>query len=132
MKRFNFLVLALFAFGYVFAKDYGYLTMEQTDGTKTSYAVTNLNLQFGDFEVTVSNGEQTGVFKTADLAKMYFTEGVETSAVDAFIVKPDQIVDIYNVQGVKVGQGSSDNLPKLAKGIYLLKSTTGTTKLIVK
>jgi hypothetical protein len=132
MKRFNLLILALLAIGSSYAKDYGYLTMELVDGTKISYSVTDLNLQFGDSEVTVSNGEQTGVYKTADLAKMYFSEDSETSGVASVGVQSSQVVDVYNLQGVKVGSGTTDNLPKLAKGIYLLKSKTETSKLIVK
>lgn len=43
----------------------------------------------------------------------------------------DEIVDVYNSQGMFIFHGSTANMPSLTKGIYIIKSKNKTSKIII-
>ena len=106
------------------AGEYAYLTFEMTDGAKASLAVASLTLTISDNMLTA--GSQT--FALSNLSKMYFTASDETvtgieSLTNAAI---EEAAEIYDLQGHKVSKD------QMRKGVYIVKSSSRTYKMIVR
>lgn len=115
------------------AEDYPYLTFEMTDGAKVSVSVESLKLSFS--ETTLTAGSQT--FTISNLSKMYFTTTSETTtgieyidnlSIDRLLSKDDEV---YDLSGKRVLSGTSSNA-KLKRGVYIIKSKDGISKIAVK
>lgn len=115
------------------AEDYPYLTFEMTDGAKVSVSVESLKLSFS--ETTLTAGSQT--FTISNLSKMYFTTTSETTtgieyidnlSIDRLLSKDDEV---YDLSGKRVLSRTSSNA-KLKRGVYIIKSKEGISKIAVK
>lgn len=115
------------------AEDYPYLTFEMTDGAKVSVSVESLTLSFN--ETTLTAGSQT--FTIFNLAKMYFTttsetttgiESIDNLSIDRLLSKDDEV---YDLSGKRVMSGTSSNA-KLKRGVYIIKTKDGISKIAVK
>ena len=115
------------------AEDYPYLTFEMTDGVKVSVSVESLKLSFS--ETTLTAGSQT--FTISNLSKMYFTttsetttgiESIDNLSIDRLLSKDDEV---YDLSGKRVLSGTSSNA-KLKRGVYIIKSKEGISKIAVK
>ena len=115
------------------AEDYPYLTFEMTDGSKVSVSVESLKLSFS--ETTLTAGSQT--FTISNLSKMYFTatsetttgvESIDNLSIDRMLSKDD---DIYDLSGKLVLRGTSSK-GKLTRGVYIIKTKEGISKIAVK
>lgn len=115
------------------AEGYPYLTFEMTDGAKVSVSVESLTLSFS--ETTLTAGSQT--FTLSNLAKMYFTatsetttgiESIDNLSIDRMLSKDDEI---YDLSGKLVLSGTSSNA-KLKRGVYIIKTKEGISKIAVK
>ena len=129
MKRLFFLALMIAA-GTVsaWADDYEfpYLTFETADGTKVSVSSSSL-------EITIEDGKLcagTKSFTLTDLSKMYFSENDETATEIRGVNTDDKSVgktaDICDLQGRKVTEG------QMRRGIYVIKTQSGTRKVQVR
>ncbi len=115
------------------AEGYPYLTFEMTDGAKVSVSVESLTLSFS--EMTLTAGSQT--FTLSNLAKMYFTatsetttgiESIDNLSIDRLLSKDDEV---YDLSGKRVLRGTSSNA-KLKRGVYIIKTKEGISKIAVK
>lgn len=115
------------------AEDYPYLTFEMTDGAKVSVSVESLKLSFS--ETTLTAGSQT--FTISNLSKMYFTttsetttgiESIDNLSIDRLLSKDDEV---YDLSGKRVLSGTSSNA-NLKRGVYIIKSKEGISKIAVK
>ena len=106
------------------ADDYAYLTFETTDGAKASVAVSSLTLTISGSTLTA--GSQT--FTLSNLSKMYFSASDETvTGIEEITAATlDEAAEIYDLQGHKVSKD------QMRKGIYIVKSSNRTYKMIVK
>ena len=107
------------------ADEYVYLTFETTDGAKTSVSVSSLTLTISG--TTLTAGSQS--FTLANLSKMYFTtsDGSTTTDIQQLNVEVlDEATAIYDLQGKKVAK------EQMRKGAYIIKTTQGTYKIVVK
>ena len=106
------------------AEDYAYLTFETTDGAKASVAVSSLTLTINGSVLTV--GSQT--FTLSNLSKMYFSASDETATGIEEITSAtlDDAAEIYDLQGHKVSKD------QMRKGVYIVKSSNRTYKMIVR
>ena len=106
------------------AEDYAYLTFETTDGAKASVAVSSLTLTINGSVLTV--GSQT--FTLSNLSKMYFSASDETATGIEEITSAtlDAAAEIYDLQGHKVSKD------QMRKGVYIVKSSNRTYKMIVR
>ncbi len=107
------------------AADYSYLTFELTDGEKVSISVSSLTLTVSG--TTLTAGSQT--FTLANLSKMYFStsdESTTTGISELTNVSLDEATEIYDLKGMKVTR------QQMRKGAYIVKSSNGTHKIIVK
>jgi hypothetical protein len=106
------------------ADGYTYLTFETTDGAKASVAIESLTLSING--TTLTAGTQS--FTLTNLAKMYFsttdesTTGIESISIETL----DEATDIYDLQGHKVTKA------QMTKGVYIVKTKTGTHKIVKK
>ena len=107
------------------ADEYVYLTFETTDGAKTSVSVSSLTLTISG--TTLTAGSQS--FTLTNLSKMYFTtsDGSTTTDIQQLNVEVlDEATAIYDLQGKKVAK------EQMRKGAYIIKTTQGTYKIVVK
>lgn len=114
------------------AESYPYLTFELTDGTKVSVSVSSLTLTVNG--TTLKAGSQT--FTISNLSKMYFSSTDETSgatAIDELTADDLEGKEIYDLNGHKIElQITNYELPKLPRGVYIVKSKNKTCKIVVK
>ena len=111
---------------------YPYLTFELTDGTKVSVSVSSLTLTVNG--TTLKAGSQT--FTISNLSKMYFSSTDETSgvtAIDELTADDLEGKEIYDLNGHKIElQITNYELPKLPRGVYIVKSKNKTCKIVVR
>ena len=127
MRKALLIFLTMMAALAVHAEDaaYPYLTIELSDGTKTSVDVSSATVSLDFNETTLTIGQQT--FVVGDLAKMYFTTTDETSGIlELSLVSGNEIIAIYDLQGRKVSRD------QMSRGIYVIKTKNGTRKVNVK
>lgn len=153
-KRFNIIVLAvMMVAATITAKaDYTSFTVKETSGTWTAFTLKNLKLTFGNDEVTVSNAEQTEVFKIADVYSFLFTDeptGLHSTSEGRTIVsmqggsirlnaKAGTMAYVYGSDGkvvssARIGQeGVPVFIGNLLPGIYVVKAGNEKCKVLVK
>ena len=135
MKKFVLLLMTLIGTLKVQADSFSYLTFETTDGEKVSVAVDeSLDLSISGTTLTV--GSQS--FTLTNLLKMYFTETDETATGIESIQKSnfsqneiEDDAEVYDLKGNKIVNGKLSN-GKLTHGVYIIKTTDKTYKLIIK
>lgn len=114
------------------AGNYPYLTFELTDGAKVSVSVSSLTLTVNG--TTLKAGSQT--FTISNLSKMYFSSTDETSgvtAIDELTADDFEGKEIYDLNGHKIElQITNYELPKLPRGVYIVKSKNKTCKIVVR
>ena len=107
------------------AADYPYLTFELTDGSKASVSVSSdVAMTFSGSTLTI--GSET--FTLTNLSKMYFSTSDETTTGISALETADsnEIEAIYNLQGHKVSRD------QMQRGVYIVKTKKGTSKITVK
>lgn len=106
------------------AVDYPYLTFELTDGTKASVSVSSdVTLSFSSSTLTI--GLQS--FTLTNLSQMYFSAADETTGISEVMTADlNEATDIYDLQGHKVSRD------QMHRGIYIIKTNSGTFKVNVK
>ena len=107
------------------AADYPYLTFELTDGSKASVSVSSdVAMTFSGTTLTIGSES----FTLTNLSKMYFSASNETSmGISALeIADSDEVEAIYNLQGHKVSRD------QMQRGVYIVKTKKGTSKITVK
>lgn len=124
MKKIFLLWMALVSALTMQADDYAYLTFETTDGAKASVEVSSLTLTING--ATLTAGSQT--FTLTNLSKMYFSVSDETATgiEEITSVTLDEAAEIYDLQGHKVSKN------QMHKGVYIVKSSNKTYKMIVR
>ncbi len=122
------IVMMMGALG-IHASDYSYLTFETTDGSKVSVSVSGLSITISG--TTLTAGSQS--FTLTNLSKMYFSTADETTgsgeATDIAGTKTAGVsegAEIYDLRGKKVGKN------QMRRGVYIVKTKNGTSKINVK
>ena len=117
----------------VHAEDYYYLTIVETDGTKTSLTAVGLSLTFGSDKLTVTNAytDESKTILLSHLASMNFSNNDETTGIRSIqtngTISIDDADAVYTLQGQKLPIGTP-----LQKGVYLIRKGTKTQKLQVR
>ena len=133
MRKVLLLIIVLFGMATVHAEDYYYLTIVETDGTKTSLTAVGLSLTFGNDELTATNAytDESKTIALSRLATMNFSNNDETTAIRS--IQTEESISIkdadavYTLQGQKLPIGAT-----LPRGVYLIKKGTTTQKLQVR
>ncbi len=91
-----------------------------------------LTITFADGNLVATNNEETRTFSLSDVTQFYFTSA-PTGITDINADQPRQ-VEVFTIAGQRVGCYPSDtNLAAaLSKGVYVVKNSTKTQKLIVR
>ena len=109
------------------ADGYTYLTFETTDGAKASVDVSSLPVTINLDNSTLTIGSQT--FALADLSKMYFSTQSETTGISEELrVNSEEFASatFYDLQGHKVTK------EQMKKGVYIVKTTSKTYKIVIR
>ena len=106
------------------ATDYPYLTFELTDGTKASVSVSSdVTITFSGTTLTIGSES----FTLTNLSKMYFSTTSETTGIsEVQAISDDEIEAIYDLRGHKVSK------EQMRRGVYIVKTKNGTSKVTVK
>lgn len=117
----------------VHAEDYYYLTIVETDGTKTSLTAVGLSLNFSSDKLTASNAytDESKTIMLSHLASMNFSNNDETTGIRS--IQTEESISIEDADAVFTLQGQK--LPAsapLKKGVYLVRKGTITQKLQVR
>ena len=106
----------------VHADNYTYLTFETTDGAKISVEASSLSIKISG--TTLTAGSQQ--FTLSNLSKMYFSTSNETTGIKAISAQElSDATEIYDLDGRKVQK------EQLRKGVYVIKTKSGTQKIAV-
>ena len=127
MKKIALLLMTLVGGGLAVQADdnYTYLTFEITDGAKVSVSVSSLPVTINLDNSTLVIGNET--FALADLSKMYFSTQSETTGIQEISSATiDEAADIYDLQGHKVTK------EQMKKGVYIVKTTSKTYKIVIR
>jgi hypothetical protein len=123
MKKFIVLLLMMIGTLTAHAADYTYLTFETTDGAKVSVEASSLSITISG--TTLTAGSQK--FTLSNLSKMYFSTSNETTGIKAISAQElSDATEIYDLNGRKVQKD------QLRKGVYVIKTKSGTHKIAVK
>lgn len=123
MKKFLLLLTALTATLTAHSQDYAYLTFQTTDGAKISVPASSLTITISGNTLTA--GSQT--FDLTNLSKMYFSSDNQSTGVSTLTSDDlDGTSEIYDLNGRKVSTAN------LQKGVYIVKSKNGTSKIAQK
>ena len=107
----------------VHADSYAYLTFEMTDGAKVSVEASSLTITISG--TTLTAGSQS--FTLSNLSKMYFSTSDETTGIKAISAQElSEATEVFDLQGRKVQKD------QMKKGVYVIKSKSGTYKITVK
>jgi hypothetical protein len=125
MRRFFLFLMMVVGTLSMQAADYPYLTFELSDGSKASVSVTSdMALTFSGSTLTIG----TKSFTLTNLSKMYFSAQDETvtgiSALET--ADSDDVIAIYDLQGHQVRKD------QMRRGVYLIKTNKGTSKVCIK
>ncbi len=102
---------------------YSYLSFESIDGSVVSVPIESLNITISG--TTLIAGEKT--FLLSNLRKMFFSEYDKTTDISKLVITDwDNITDIYDLNGRKITRS------QMKKGAYIVKSKSGTYKLVVR
>lgn len=105
------------------AADYTYLTFETTDGAKISVSASSLSITISG--TTLTAGGQS--FTLSNLSKMYFSSSDETTGIETISISVlDEATDIYDLKGNKITKD------QMQRGVYIVKSKSGTFKVAKK
>jgi len=107
------------------AVDYPYLTFELTDGSKASVSVSSdVTLAFSGSTLTIGSEE----FTLTNLSKMYFSTSNETTTgiTSLQTADSDEVEAIYDLRGHQVTRD------QMRRGVYIIKTKKGTSKVTVK
>jgi len=108
------------------AVDYPYLTFVLTDGSKASVSVaSDVALTFSGSTLTIGSEKE---FTLTNLSKMYFSTSDETTTGITSLEAADdnEIVAIYDLKGNQVSR------EQMRRGVYIVKTKNGTSKVAVK
>ena len=123
MKKLIVLLLMMIGALAVHADNYTYLTFETTDGAKISVEASSLSITISG--TTLTAGSQQ--FTLSNLSKMYFSTSNETTGIKAISAQElSDATEIYDLNGRKVQKD------QLRKGVYVIKTKSGTQKIAVK
>ena len=107
------------------AVDYPYLTFELTDGSKASVSVSSdVTLAFSGSTLTIGSEE----FTLTNLSKMYFSTSNETTTgiTSLQTTDSDEVEAIYDLRGHQVTRD------QMRRGVYIIRTKKGTSKVTVK
>ncbi len=125
--RKHFLLLVL-AFSVLIARadEYPYLALQTSDGEVKTMSVQGLTLSYADGTLTAANTQETALFTTATLARMYFTD-TATGLISLAAAQSNVAVEVFTADGRSAGrfpsvQAATQRLPK---GVYVVKADNG-------
>ncbi|MGN0222528.1 MAG: hypothetical protein ACI4AM_00730 [Muribaculaceae bacterium] len=122
MRKIAFLLLMACA-AMASAADFAGLVFTDQSGATTSVALDGLRITFEGDKAVVTNNSGSVELSLSSLASMEFTTTLST----AVVAVEDEAVEVYTMTGVRVDAQAS-----LAPGIYIVKSTRGVSKIVVR
>lgn len=133
MKKWLTSLLAVAAMQSIQAADYDYLTIVETDGTRTSLTAVGLTITFSDGSLVATNANtsETKTVSLTNLASLNFSTTNETttgiSSIEAESFNLGEAEAVYDLSGRQIPEGTS-----LTRGIYIIKKGGITRKIQIK
>jgi hypothetical protein len=133
MKKKVMTILLLSTTLLVHAGDYDYLTIESSDGSKTSLTAVGLTITFSDGKLVATNGSESATLSLSALSKMRFADtNNSTETAISSIDTTDDGFDIDDADAIYDLSGRQVPPTSVKKGIYIIKKGQETRKIQVK
>lgn len=114
------------------ASDYDYLTIESTDGTKTSLTAVGLKISFSDGNLVATNGSESTTIAISALSAMRFTTSNESGTSGIGQTLTDDNFSINDAEAIYDLNGRQIDPSQVKKGVYIIKKDNQTKKIQVR
>lgn len=116
------------------ADDYGYLTIEKSDGSKSSLTAIGTTITFADGNLIAVNGSEQATIALESLSAMRFTTISEGSSDVTAIGGIEQSEALTLADADAVFDLSGREIPKngVKKGVYIIKKGSKTQKIHIR
>jgi len=117
------------------AGDYDYLVVVDQNGNTTAFTSVGANFSVSGTQLTLTNGTKTETYDMGSLSKIYFSSDGSTTGIEAAeILNGSEAVTVYSTNGALLGSYSSVNDARqaLPQGVYVVKGSTKTIRLVVR
>ena len=114
--------------------DYPYMAFQTADGTVKTVPVSSLSLSISNGVLIATSDDGTESFTLSDLSKMYFTSEAVVTKVQNPESTGSSEVEVTSLAGVFCGTFPSVEAARqsLPAGMYIVKNSTETFKIVVK
>ena len=114
--------------------DYPYMAFQTADGIVKTVPVSSLSLAITDGKLIATSGDETESFTLTNLSKMYFTTSAEVTKVQNPEKADSSEVVVTSLSGVSYGTYPNVEVARqsLPAGMYIVKNSTETIKIVVK
>lgn len=114
--------------------DYPYMAFQTADGTVKTVSVSSLSLSVSNGVLIATSDDGTESFTLSDLSKMYFTSEAVVTKVQNPESTGSSEVEVTSLAGVFCGTFPSVEAARqsLPAGMYIVKNSTETIKIVVK
>ena len=114
--------------------DYPYMAFQTADGTVKTVSVSSLSLSVSNGVLIATSDDGTESFTLSDLSKMYFTSEAVVTKVQNPESTGSSEVEVTSLAGVFCGTFPSVEAARqsLPAGMYIVKNSTETFKIVVK
>ena len=114
--------------------DYPYMAFQTADGTVKTVSVSSLSLSISNGVLIATSDDGTESFTLSDLSKMYFTSEAVVTKVQNPESTGSSEVEVTSLAGVFCGTFPSVEAARqsLPAGMYIVKNSTETFKIVVK
>lgn len=115
------------------AYEYPYLVFQDAEGTTTAMAIDQLTITISNGKLNVTNSNGTQTFLLSNLNKMFFAQTADFTGISN-TETDNETVEAFNMGGLSMGKFQDINKAKtsLKPGLYILKSKSKTTRIVVK
>lgn len=114
------------------AAEYPTMAFEMADGSVLSVESENLSMAFSAESFLANHSGGHLEIPVSELRKLYFV--ASSAGIVASVAEADSRVEVFSTTGIWMGSYNSeaDARASLPRGIYVMKSVSGTFKSVVK
>lgn len=114
--------------------DYPYLAFQAKDASSVYVAVGQLSMTVADGQLIIVNADGESTLTVGDLDKMYFSTTFSAISKPGIDVVDGGAVSVYGLDGTLRGEypSAAEACRSLDKGLYIIRSTNSTEKIVVR
>ena len=114
------------------ADNYGYLTIEKSDGSKVSLTAVGTTITFANGCLKAVSGSEATTIALTELSKMRFTASNESGETAISNLDAQETISLDDADAVYDLQGRLIDPSQTKKGIYIMRKGSITKKIQIK